>query len=67
MQEKTLHFVCIIFSILSLLLMVQMYPANSTNRFSWLTRSTSIFVVGECSDIYIYSVLLLTNTITHEI
>ena len=31
-----------------------MYPANSTNRFSWLTRSTAIFIVEECSNIYIY-------------
>ena len=31
-----------------------MYPTNLANRFSWLTRSTKIFIVGECSDIYIY-------------
>ena len=29
-----------------------MYPANSTKRFSWLTRSTPIFIVEERSDIY---------------
>ena len=28
------------------------YPVNSTKYFSWLTRSTSIFVVGERLDIY---------------
>ena len=29
-----------------------LYPANSTKRFSWLTRSTPIFIVEECSTIY---------------
>ena len=29
-----------------------MYPANSTKRFSWLTRSTSILIVEERSNIY---------------
>ena len=29
-----------------------MCPANSTKRFSWLTRSTPIFIVEEHSNIY---------------
>ena len=32
-----------------------MHPANSTKRFSWLTRLTPFLIVKERSNIYIYN------------
>ena len=39
-----------------------MYPANSTMLFSWLTRSTPIFIVEERSNIYIYIYIYMQST-----
>ena len=39
----------------SLLTAKVMYPTNSTKRSTWLTRSTQIFIEGECPHIYIYT------------
>ena len=43
-----------------------MYPANSTKRFSWLTCSTPIFIVGERSNIYMIILVVFMHCFYYD-